>query len=70
MGSYVLNHNQQANGDYEVHKRPCSKFPTSNFEELGEFSECSSAVATAKLLHPSWHRINGCAICCAKCHTS
>lgn len=69
MARYVLNLNQQSNGDYEVHKEGCPYFPKSNFEELGNYVYCSSAVAEAKRKHPS-KKINGCYYCAKDCHTS
>jgi len=41
---YYINNNQQANGDYEVHKLGCSYFPREDYEYLGEFYTCSEAV--------------------------
>ena len=55
----VLNLNQQNNGDYEVHKTGCGYFPKTNFQELGNYYYCSSAVNEAKRLHP-YKKINGC----------
>ena len=66
---YVLNLNQQANGDYEVHKTGCSYFPVSNYDELGNFNGCSDAVKEAKRKHP-YKKINGCYYCSNACHTS
>lgn len=71
MANYYLNHNQQQNGDYEVHTGTCAWLPNeTNREYLGEFSHCSYAVAEAKRRHPFWHRINGCKHCCLPCHTT
>ena len=66
---YVLNLNQQVNGDYEVHKQGCSYFPISNIDELGRYEYCSSAVIEAKRKHP-YKKINGCKHCSKPCHTS
>lgn len=66
---YVLNLIQQTNGNYEVHKEECSYFPRTNFDELGKFYHCSSAVVEAKHKHPS-KKINGCYFCVNACHTS
>ncbi|MGB4401027.1 MAG: hypothetical protein WBJ10_16765 [Daejeonella sp.] len=66
---YVLNLNQQSNGDYEVHKAGCYYFPKSNYDELGNHYGCSSAVAEAKRKHP-YKQINGCKTCAEACHTS
>lgn len=65
---YVLNLNQQSNGDYEVHKAGCSYFPTFNYDELGTHYGCSSAVTEAKRKHPL-KKINGCYYCANSCHT-
>lgn len=69
MDRYVLNLNMQDNGDYEVHKEGCHKFPQQNYDELGSYYSCSSAVDTAKSKHPD-KRINGCIHCARLCHTS
>ena len=66
---YVLNLNQQDNGDYEVHKAGCDDFPRSNYEEIGDHYDCSSAVAEAKRKHP-YKKINGCKYCSTACHTT
>lgn len=65
---FVLNLNQQANGDYEVHEAGCIYFPVSNYDELGNFYGCIAAVAEAKRKHP-YNRINGCYYCARLCHT-
>jgi len=65
---YVLNLNQQNNGDHEVHKSGCSYFPKTNFDELGTFSLCAPAVAAAKRKYP-YKKINGCYYCSTTCHT-
>ena len=52
MEQYVLNLNIQDSGDYEIHKEGCSIFPVNNFNELGNLSNCISAVKTAKNKHP------------------
>ncbi len=69
MAYYVLNHNEQTNGDHEVHTTTCKNGPTSNYENLGSFSSCKDAVKKAKDNHPSW-KINGCKHCSSDCHTS
>lgn len=69
MEKYYLNLNSQSNGDYEVHKGNCYWKPTSNYEYLGEFYSCASAVAEAKRRHP-FKRINGCKHCSKACHTT
>jgi len=69
MASYRLNLNQQANGDYEVHKDDCRYYPSQNYDYLGVFSSCAPAVAEAKRKH-AYKRINGCKYCSEPCHTS
>lgn len=66
---YVLNLNQQSNGDHEVHKEGCTYFPKLNYDELGRYYGCGSAVAEAKRKH-LYKRINGCYYCSRECHTS
>jgi hypothetical protein len=70
MASYRLNLNQQANGDYEVHKDDCRYYPSQNYDYLGLFSSCTPAVAEAKRKYPLLNRINGCVHCSKPCHTS
>lgn len=69
MRKYYLNLIQQRNGDYEVHAEGCRFQPTRDFEFLGSFFSCSSAVAEAKKRYP-WKKINGCYYCSNECHTS
>lgn len=69
MANYRLNLNQQANGDYEVHKDDCNYYPSQNYDDLGTFSSCETAVAEAKRKHAS-KQINGCYWCSKPCHTS
>ncbi len=66
---YVLNLNRQDSGDYEVHKSGCTFFPYLNYEELGSYYYCDSAVNEAKKRYPL-KRINGCYFCANACHTS
>ena len=65
---YVLNLQQQSNGDNEVHKDGCTYFPDVHYEELGDFYSCSAAVVAAKLTYP-FKKINGCKYCAEPCHT-
>lgn len=67
--SYYLNLNPQLNGDYEVHKESCYFRPTRNFEYLGDFILCTSAVDEAKKRNPD-KNINGCKECSEFCHTT
>lgn len=72
MPNYVINKNQQANGDHEVHDitNGCSYMPASeNQISLGYHPSCQSAVLDAKRRWPGY-RINGCYYCCKPCHTS
>jgi len=70
MASYRLNLNQQANGDYEVHKDDCNYYPKQNYGELGTFSTCKPAVEEAKRKYSFLNRINGCYWCSLPCHTT
>lgn len=70
MQNYVLNANQQLNGDHEVHIIGCIYTPDSkNQIQLGLHFSCTSAVTKAKQLYPEV-RINGCRTCSLACHTS
>jgi len=70
MPSYCVNKTAQANGDHEVHDLTpgaCSRLPASyNQLALGWHASCQSAVRQAKL---TYTKSNGCAYCCAACHT-
>lgn len=59
----------QDNGDYEVHTDDCYYKPINNFDDLGFFYHCSSAVKIAKEKYP-YKKINGCIHCCPDCHTT
>lgn len=72
MQRFIINKNQQANGDHEVHNAStgCSYMPNpENQVDLGYHASCKEAVATAKVNFPG-NRINGCFYCCRACHTS
>ena len=72
MPRFILNQNQQANGDQEIHNKTtgCFRMPApSNQIDLGEYLSCHGAVLEAKLRYPS-AKIDGCAHCCPSCHTS
>jgi hypothetical protein len=72
MHKFIINNNQQINGDYEVHNETagCSFLPLpQNRIELGYFLSCHGAVDHAKTKWPT-NRINGCAFCCPLCHTT
>lgn len=68
MAKYYVNKNAQPNGDHEVHKEGCSYLPSPlNREFLGDYSNCSDAVARAKI---NYSQANGCYYCSSACHTS
>jgi hypothetical protein len=72
MHRFIINKQQQNNGDFEVHNATtgCSFMPQlQNQVELGFHDDCSGAVAKAKAANPTL-RINGCYYCCRACHTS
>jgi hypothetical protein len=72
MQKYVINKNQQANGDHEVHNASigCSYMPNpENQIDLGSHASCHGAIAYAKRQYPSL-KIDGCYHCCSACHTS
>ena len=67
---HYINHNQQTNGDHEVHDSECSYLPdVSNRTYLGYLSSSHEAINIAKIKFPSWS-INGCYWCCPESHTS
>ncbi len=72
MPRFIINTNQQANGDFEVHNATigCSYMPlNSSQKDLGMHHDCYGAVAYAKYQWPN-AKINGCYWCCNACHTS
>ncbi|MDE6141508.1 MAG: hypothetical protein K2G03_02790 [Bacilli bacterium] len=73
MTNYYLNLNVQSNGDYEVHKETCHYYylykDGNNFVLLGAFYNEIEAVKYAKRKYPNY-KIDGCAYCCKKAHTS
>jgi hypothetical protein len=67
MPKYYVNRNAQTNGDHEVHKHDCDHPPISvNRHDLGEHTNCQSAVRKAK---ETYSQSNGCYYCCRECHT-
>ncbi|HAT86951.1 MAG TPA: hypothetical protein DCS30_14005 [Rhizobiales bacterium] len=67
MASYYVNKNTQPNGDHEVHTTGCPHPPESwNRQQLGEHSNCYSAIEEAKKYY---YQVNGCYYCCNPCHT-
>lgn len=72
MPIFVINKNQQQNGDHEVHNKTngCAFMPEpANQIDLGYHASCRQAVAQAKQQWPT-NRINGCYYCSNECHTS
>ena len=72
MQSFIINKNQQSNGDFEVHNTTtgCAFMPHPNNQvSLGNYLDCRGAVAAAKQANPTL-KINGCYYCCKPCHTS
>ncbi|WP_027848784.1 hypothetical protein [Marinospirillum minutulum] len=72
MDRFIINKNQQTNGDHEVHNATtgCSHMPSlENQIDLGLHNTCQQAVAEAKLRWPN-NRIDGCYYCANACHTS
>ncbi len=72
MPQFIVNRNQQSNGDHEVHNLStgCSHMPEQqNRIDLGFHISCSGAVSEARRQYPG-RRINGCYYCCNPCHTS
>lgn len=70
MSQYIINANAQRTGEHEVHRvDTCQWLPDpQNRVPLGDHPNCLSAVATAKRRYPN-ASIDGCAYCCAPCHT-
>ena len=67
MDDYCVNKSKQANGDHEVHKKGCIYWPSqANVQSLGQHSNCSSAVRTAR---SHFTQVNGCKTCSTACHT-
>lgn len=67
MARYHVNSNAQDNGDHEVHVLSCDHKPEpAHRVDLGEFSDCHSAVTAAK---KHYSQSNGCYWCCRPCHT-
>lgn len=72
MQRFIINRNEQPNGDYEVHNKTtgCTHMPLlSNQIDLGLHTDCHGAVRHAKQQWPK-EKINGCYWCCRVCHTS
>ena len=65
MDKYYVNDFPQTTGEHEVHREDCAFLP-GNRTYLGEFSECSEAVAEAGKY---FKKVDGCYFCCRDCHT-
>lgn len=64
---YYVNGNAQSNGDHEVHEFSCSYLPSeANRLYLGDFTNCTPAVAEARKYYV---QVNGCYFCSNACHT-
>ncbi len=69
MANYCVNKNAQSTGEHEVHNTDasCSYCPDPNNRvNLGNHSDCHSAVTAAKAHYPN---VDGCYYCCKPCHT-
>lgn len=65
---YYFNKNTDSHGNHEVHTSTCGYLPSDpNRTYLGEFLDCSHAIAYASMLHPSY-KFDGCYWCCKSCH--
>lgn len=65
---YYINNLSQVSGEHEVHTKDCEYLPDEeNQIELGEFNNCSEAIANAKEKFPDAD-IDGCRHCCPDCH--
>ncbi len=72
MPRFVINRNEQDNGDHEVHNLdyPCQNMPyPENQIDLGYHMTCHTAVDLARGKWPG-KRINGCFWCANACHTT
>lgn len=68
MNYYRVNKSTSSNpnGDNEVHKDTCYHYENlSNYESLGQHSNCSNAVATA---NRKGYKADGCKNCIPECH--
>lgn len=66
---FIVNKNEQPNGDHEVHKLDfCNQLPISeNQLYLGDYQTCQEAVREARKYYT---QVNGCYYCSEYCHTS
>ncbi len=68
MPIYYVNDHAQDNGDHEVHEDGCYWLSLARSTTyLGYYSSCHGAVRAAKQIYST---ADGCAKCCADCHTS
>ena len=69
MADYRINKNTQSNGDNEVHKKGCTYYAgLTNYEYLGDFLYCSTAISKAKEI--GYKNADGCDECIPECHNS
>ena len=67
MAFYCVNKNAQSNGDHEVHKVGCSRYPDAeNRVSLGDHAHCATAVHKAVQL--GYATADGCYYCSRDCH--
>ncbi|MGF1485171.1 MAG: hypothetical protein ACFBZ8_12500 [Opitutales bacterium] len=67
MARYYVNEIAQSNGDHEVHREGCKFMPDQEHRiYLGDYDSCRPAVQKAR---EYFSQVNGCAHCCAECHT-
>lgn len=65
---YFLDKNKNEYGFYELHSVGCPRPPEEeNRLNLGEFFTCKKAMEKA-LEHFMEEELNGCYLCCTKCH--
>jgi hypothetical protein len=63
---YVVNKNEQATGEHEVHTTECGHKPArENCIALGYCSNCQVALQKALAY---FSNVDGCAYCCPECH--
>lgn len=69
MAQYIVNSNEQPNGDHEVHRTDtCTRLPNhENRVPLGYHATCHSAVLAARRVYS---QSNGCYYCSPSCHTT
>ncbi len=66
MARYFVNNGTDNKGDHEVHRQGCHVMPADR-TDLGEHSNCQSAVRKAKQIYSN---SNGCIHCSGDCHTT